>query len=165
MIAMTAADWIAHLQLTPHPEGGYFRRMYTASLALHPPDRDGPRPLLTAIHYLLPAGQYSRLHRLKSDELWFFQLGAPLSVHVLDSRGDYRRLQLGGDPAADQQVQGVVHAGCWFGAGVESDDPAAFSLVTCTVAPGFDFADFELADRALLIAQYPRHAALITQLT
>ncbi|MEZ5578021.1 MAG: cupin domain-containing protein [Candidatus Competibacteraceae bacterium] len=160
---MTADDWIAHLRLAPHPEGGYFRRDYTAELTLDFPDRSGPRPVATAIFYLLKGSQHSRLHRLKSDELWHFHLGSALTLHRLDRREGYVATKLGADPAAGQHLQIAVRAGCWFGATV--DDPAGFSLLGCTVAPGFDFADFELANRATLIHQYPQHAALIERLT
>lgn len=160
---MTADDWIAHLRLAPHPEGGYFRRGYTAELTLDLPDRNGPRPVATAIFYLLKGGRHSRLHRLKSDELWHFHTGSALTVHVLDPQGGYDAFRLGADPIAGQRLQIVVRAGCWFGATV--DDPAGFGLVGCTVAPGFDFADFELADRAALLRQYPQHVALIERLT
>ncbi|NMQ20456.1 cupin domain-containing protein [Candidatus Competibacter phosphatis] len=160
---MTADDWIAHLRLAPHPEGGYFRRGHTAELTLDLPDRTGPRPVATAIFYLLKGGQHSRLHRLKSDELWHFHLGSALTLHRLGRREGYVATKLGADPAAGQHLQIVVRAGCWFGATV--DDPAGFSLLGCTVAPGFDFADFELANRATLIHQYPQHAALIERLT
>ncbi|MEI2772808.1 MAG: cupin domain-containing protein [Candidatus Competibacter sp.] len=160
---MTAEEWIAYLQLEPHPEGGYFRRSYTAELTLALPDRAGPRPVATAIYYLLKSGQRSRLHRLKSDELWHFYTGSPLTVHVLDSEGRYVARRLGADPTADQRFQLAIHAGCWFGATV--DDPAGFSLVGCTVAPGFDFADFELANRSALVRQYPHHIGIIEQFT
>ena len=160
---MTADDWIACLQLEPHPEGGYFRRSYTAELTLVLPDRAGPRPVATAIYYLLKGGQRSRLHRLKSDELWHFYTGSPLTVHVLDGEGQCAARLLGNDPTLGQQFQLSTSAGCWFGATV--DDPAGFSLVGCTVAPGFDFADFELADRVTLTRQYPHYAALIERLT
>jgi predicted cupin superfamily sugar epimerase len=160
---MTADDWIACLQLEPHPEGGYFRRSYTAELTLVLPDRAGQRPVATAIYYLLKGGQRSRLHRLKSDELWHFYTGSPLTVHVLDGEGQCAARLLGNDPTLGQQFQLSTSAGCWFGATV--DDPTGFSLVGCTVAPGFDFADFKLADRAALIRQYPQHAELIERLT
>lgn len=158
---MTAEDWIARLQLEPHPEGGYFRRSYTAGLTLLLPDRAGPRPAATAIYYLLKSGQRSRLHRLKSDELWHFYTGSPLTVHVLDGEGQYAARLLGHDPTLGQQFQLSISAGCWFGATV--DDPAGFSLVGCTVAPGFDFADFELANRSALVRQYPRYIGIIEQ--
>jgi predicted cupin superfamily sugar epimerase len=117
----------------------------------------------TAIYYLLPGTQCSRLHRLKSDEIWHFYHGAPLTMHIIDEQGMYRPVRLGQDPRAGQNFHSVVRAGCWFGAAL--DDPHAFALLGCTVAPGFDFADFELGERAALLARYPQHAALITRLT
>lgn len=159
---MTANDWIARLQLEPHPEGGYFRRSYTAESTLTLSDRAGPRPVATAIYYLLKGGQRSRLHRLKSDELWHFYAGSPLTVHVFDGSGRYAAWRLGADPTLGQRFQLAVQAGCWFGATV--DDPVGFGLVGCTVAPGFDFADFELADRVALARRYPQHAELIERL-
>ena len=160
---MTADDWIAHLHLAPHPEGGYFRRSYTAELILTLLDHDGPRPVATAIYYLLKGGQRSRLHRLKADELWHFYAGSPLTVHLLDREGEYTVQRLGPNPDAGQHFQFAIGAGCWFGATV--DDSAGFSLIGCTVAPGFDFADFELAERMTLINQYPQYAMLIESLT
>ncbi|HCK80133.1 MAG TPA: cupin domain-containing protein [Candidatus Competibacter sp.] len=163
---MNADDWIAHLRLEPHPEGGYFRRIYTAAWHIPAdvlPDHDGARPVVTAIYYLLKGEQHSRLHRLKSDELWHFYLGSPLTVHMLDRGNQYVAWRLGSNPSAGQHLCQVTHAGCWFGATV--DDPNGFSLVGCTVAPGFDFADFELADRQMLLQQYPQQAQLIERLT
>jgi hypothetical protein len=161
---MTAEDWITHLRLEAHPEGGYFRRTYTADRVLPTlPDRAGSRPVATAIHYLLKSGQRSRLHRLKSDELWYFHAGSPLTVHILEPSGSYVCWLLGFDPVADQQLQIAIRTGCWFGATVV--DSGSFSLISCAVAPGFDFADFELADRTTLTRQYPQHAALIERLT
>lgn len=163
---MTADHWIAHLQLAPHPEGGYFRRSYTAEPivpAAALPHHAGSRPIATAIYYLLKSDQCSRLHRLKSDELWHFYAGSPLTVHVFDPHGEYLMQRLGPDPSAGQQFQIAIRAGCWFGATV--DHPASFSLIGCTVAPGFDFADFEWADRATLIRQYRQHTMIIELLT
>jgi uncharacterized protein len=160
---MTADDWIAHLRLAPHPEGGYFRRSYTAEQTLTLPDRAGPRPVATAIYYLLKSGQRSRLHRLRSDELWHFHTGSALTVQLLDPSGACVLQRLGPHPTLNHQFQLTLRAGCWFGATV--DDVASFSLISCTVAPGFDFADFELADRATLIRQFPQHAILIESLT
>lgn len=162
----SAEDWIAGLQLEPHPEGGYFRRVYTAELMLSAaalPEHGASRPVASAIYYLLTADQRSRLHRLKSDELWHFYAGSPLTVHILDNRGEYVTRCLGPDPGARQQFQLPIRAGCWFGATV--DEPTGFSLIGCTVAPGFDFADFELADRADLCRQYPQHVECIERLT
>ena len=158
----SAAHWIATLGLQPHPEGGYYREIYRAADAIPatglPPRYGVPRRVATAIHFLLKARQVSRLHRLKSDELWFFHAGQPLTVHVIDPAGGLTETVLGG-----AGLQTVVPAGCWFGASVAAK--RGFSLVSCVVAPGFEFADFELADRAALLRQFPQDRRLITRLT
>ena len=157
---------ITNLGLTRHPEGGWFRETYRSSEILDAaalPDRfNGPRFVSTAIYYLLEPGDFSALHRIKSDEIWHFYAGGPLCIHVIAPDGHYQAVLMGADPVAGQQFQFVVPAGCWFGAEPVGDGAA---LVGCTVAPGFDFADFELADRKLLLQLYPAHAELIQRLT
>jgi len=156
----TAADWIAALALTPHPEGGHYRETYRAGVTV--PTPSGPRAASTAIYFLLQAHEISALHRLRSDELWHFHAGASLEVVELDdttSRGH----RLGLDAGRGESPRVSIPAGAWFGARVA--DGVGFALVSCTVAPGFDFADFELGDRAALRARYPRHAALIDAFT
>jgi predicted cupin superfamily sugar epimerase len=162
-----AAYWIERLRLEPHPEGGYFRETYRSPEQIDPsalPDRYvGPRSVATSILFLLTGENFSALHRLRSDELWHFHDGSPLTVHVIEPGGAYRPIRLGLDAEAGASPQAVVPAGCWFGSTV--DDPGGYALVGCTVAPGFDFADFELADRASVLRLYPEHAGLIERLT
>ena len=162
---MTAQAWIERLGLRAHPEGGYFRETYRSQLTLAadqlPPRYAGPRPVATSILFLLRHGEPSALHRLASDELWHFHDGEPIRVHMLDERGAYETLHLG--IGSDLELQGVVPAGRWFGAEVET--PGGYALVGCTVAPGFEFADFELASRDALVARWPQHADLIGRLT
>lgn len=150
----TAADWIETLGLERHPEGGYFLETYRSARAV---DGSG-RVASTAVYYLLPSGEVSRLHRLASDEVFHFYAGSPLDVHVFTPKGAYRVERIGGD-----RFQTVVPAGCWFGASVEAAD--SYALVGCTVAPGFEFEDFELGTRDTLLGLYPDHAALIERLT
>ena len=119
--------------------------------------------MATAIYFLLDGESFSALHRLKSDELWLFHDGMPLTVHAIGPDGMYRTYRLGLDIDDGQRPQAVVPSGSWFGATV--DDPEGFALVGCMVAPGFDFDDFELADRLALTSQYPEHADLIARLT
>jgi uncharacterized protein len=147
-----AARWIRSLGLTPHPEGGYYRETYR-----------GPGNACTAIYFLLEGRQVSRLHRMRSDELWHHYAGGPLTVSAIAPAGTLTEFTLGGDPDAGQAPQGVVAAGHWFGAALATDD--AYALVGCTVAPGFAFADLELARRDALLAAFPQHAALIERLT
>lgn len=162
-----AKEWIEALKMEPHPEGGWFREVYRADESIPQkclPDRfSGDRNYCTAIYYLLESGDFSSLHRIQQDELWHFYEGSPLHVEVIDEQGHHHTVRLGRDLQAGQQPMGVVAAGCLFGAAVS--EPESFSLVGCTVAPGFDFADFELADREQLLGQMPQHRAVIERLT
>jgi uncharacterized protein len=161
-----AQQWIDRLNLQPHPEGGWYRQSYRAALTLpHSalPGYPGDRAASTAIYFLLAADQFSALHRLRSDELWHFYAGSELIVHVIEPCGTYTTILLGNDVAAGEQFQAVVPAGCWFGSSLRHPD--TYALVGCTVAPGFDFADFAMAKRNELTAQYPQHRAMIERLT
>lgn len=162
-----AARWIAALGLVPHPEGGCFHESWRAPESVDatalPARFAGARHLGTAIYYLLGAGEHSQLHRLRADEVWHFYAGGPLHLHVLDPAGGYRRLDLGLDVAAGERPQWVVPHGSWFGA--EPGPGAAYALVGCTVAPGFEYTDFELGGRAALLASHPGQRELIERLT
>jgi uncharacterized protein len=159
--------WIKKLNLEPHPEGGFYRQTYQADLVLPraalPPNFTGPRAVSTAIYFLLEGKSFSAFHRLRSDELWHFYAGAPLLVHVIGESGEYSKILLGSDPDAEEQRQAAVKAGRWFASHLR--DRKSFALVGCTVAPGFDFTDFELAKREELTRRYPQHRLLIEKLT
>ena len=164
-----AAFWIERLDLRPHPEGGYFRETYRASetiAAAGLPERfAGARPFATAIYFLLTTDAFSAFHRIRSDELWHFYAGGPVTLAILDAdgKGQLATRSLGRDPARGESLQVVVPAGAWFAA--EVAPTGAYALVGCTVAPGFDFADFELAARASLLERYPQHRGVIERLT
>lgn len=164
-----AAFWIEHLDLRPHPEGGYFRETYRAVETIAGPalpDRfDGSRAFATAVYFLLTSDAFSAFHRIRSDEIWHFYAGDAVTIAVVDAAGTGRLTteSLGRDPARGESPQVVVPAGAWFGAEVVSG--GRFALVGCTVAPGFDFADFELGDRARLLEAYPQHRGVIERLT
>lgn len=156
---------IEKYQLMPHPEGGYYRSTYRASLVLPshalPKTFGGERLVSSAIYFLLEAGDFSAFHRIKSDECWHFYQGDPLWIHCLDQQGKYTRYTLGAGEETDWHYQLVVPAGTWF-----ASEPASgshYSFVGCTVAPGFDYADFELAGAANLAARYPQLRALISE--
>ena len=149
--------WIETLNLTPHPEGGFFTETYRASAP------DGMRAAATGIYFLLRSSDISHLHRIDADEMWHFYNGSPLTLHVLSQSGSYSTLSLGKDPKAGQRFQAVVPAGAWFGATVDQAD--SFALVGCTVAPGFEFDGFELARRETLLTQFPQQADIIRRLT
>jgi uncharacterized protein len=159
--------WIRRLGLTPHPEGGYFREIYRSDETLAgealPGRYGGGRPFSTSIYFLLKSGQPSRFHRLRSDEVWHFYEGGPLRIHILKKDGRYEAMDLGRDPGAGLAFQAIVPRGSWFGA--EVIGPDSFSLIGCTIAPGFDYADFALARRRDLLKRFPRRRALIERLT
>lgn len=164
---ITAEAWIGRLNLQPHPEGGYYAETYRSPervAAAHLPHRyGGSRSFATAIYFLIRGGAFSSLHRIHSDEMWHFYTGSRLTVYVIHPEGSLEEIHLGPDPEAGEAFQAVVKGGCWFGSKVH--DPEGYALVGCTVAPGFDFADFELADRQALTRQFPQHAAIISALT
>ncbi len=175
---MTAAYYIQSLKLQAHPEGGYFAETYRSAEAISqqalPYRFTGARAFATAIYFLLETHQFSALHRIQADEIWHFYAGRPLDITVIEpTTGELTIIRLGPDPGRNEVFQAVVPAGCWFGSkftadsatsDLDTEDPN-FSLVGCTVAPGFDFADFELADRSALLAQFPQHRAVIEELT
>lgn len=162
-----ARYWIERLRLEAHPEGGYFRQTYKAERVLPkaalPAGFTGARAASTAIYFLLEGKNFSAFHRLRSDELWHFYAGEPLVVHVIEPEGECSAILLGRDLEAGQVPQAVVRAGCWFASHVA--DGKSFAVVGCTVAPGFDFEDFEMGKRGELVVRYPEHRALIEQLT
>jgi uncharacterized protein len=161
-----AQHWIDRLNLEPHPEGGWYRQTYRAPLTLpHSalPGYGGDRPASTAIYFLLAGNQFSAFHRLRSDEVWHFYAGSGLIVHVITPAGEYQQILLGSNVAGGEDFQAVVPAGCWFGSSLRQPD--TYALVGCTVAPGFDFADFEIAKGDELTAHYPQHRNIIERLT
>lgn len=150
-------DLIAKFDLKKHPEGGYFAESYRSAEIIPrkalPSRYGGDRSFATAIYFLLPAGAVSRLHRIASDEIWHFYLGEPLEFLQISPDGKLEMLVLGPDLSAGQTIQHVVPSGFWFGA--RSAEGTSYSFVGCTVSPGFDFADFELADPEALCHSYP----------
>ena len=135
MTSLTASDIVARLQLKPHPEGGHYREMFRDARR----DAAG-RAASTAIYFLLAHGERSHWHRIDAVEIWHFYAGAPLALQVADEHG-HRTLHLGADIAAGEAPQAVVPVGAWQAAESLGD----WTLVGCTVAPGFEFATFELA--------------------
>ena len=154
--------WIKQLELEAHPEGGYFKETYRAKETVN--NRNGlKRSASTGIYFLMTGTAFSAFHKIESDEMWHFYDGAALSVYIILPTGELDILKIGNNIENGEQLQGVVPAGCWFASKV--DIPTAFSLVGCTVAPGFDFNDFILADREELTTEFPEHTAIIKELT
>jgi predicted cupin superfamily sugar epimerase len=163
----SAQYWIDYLQLEPHPEGGSFKETYRCQEILttdNLPQRfNQSHCFSTAIYYLLDAPNFSAFHRIKQDELWHYYAGnSGLTIHVISESGDYQKLYLGNQPDQGQSFQQLVKAGDWFAASVDEAD--GFALVGCTVAPGFEFADFELAKRNILLKLSPQNAEVINTL-
>ncbi len=162
----TADELIAQLNLIKHPEGGWYRETYRSDEYIKrsalSDGFSGDRPVCTAIYFLLESVDTSALHRIKSDEIWHYYAGAPITVHVITPLGEYYRLHLGSNINIGETFQCVVPSGCWFGAEVSG---IGYTLVGCTVSPGFDFADFEMGDRMELMRQFAEHTEIIQRLT
>lgn len=152
------ATLIERYDLLPHPEGGMYREYYRAEERSQ--TARGERSAATSIWFMLTHGDVSHFHRLSSDEIWYWHEGGVAVMHMIDPDGTYRTLRLGSPDVASSYVC-VLRAGTWFGATVEGDHV----LVSAMVAPGFDFADFELAARSTLLEHYPQHSTIITRLT
>ena len=161
-----AQSYIQALQLQPHPEGGFFRESYRSAQTMElsaPGGGTQQRNICTAIYFLLEAGNFSAFHRIQSDEIWHFYAGQALEVLELLPDGQLCCTRLGPDILRGEIPQYVVPANTWFASRVVSG--GTFSLVGCTVAPGFDFADFRLARRQELLEIFPQHRQVIAELT
>ncbi|MGC3945144.1 MAG: cupin domain-containing protein [Chryseolinea sp.] len=158
---MTADYWIEHLNLSPHPEGGFYRETYRAVGKFDRQPNGDERNFSTAIYFLLGKQDRSMFHRIKSDELWHFHAGGRLTIYVLTNSGLISH-SLGQDVEHGDQLQVVIPANHWFGAMV-TDGP--YVLAGCTVSPGFDFRDFEMANQQDLLTEFPKCTDIIRQLT
>ena len=152
---------ITQLGLKPHPEGGYYAETFRSQENVTRLDGQ-VRSASTAIHFLLPAGAFSALHRVSSDEAWHHYGGMPLELVTISPEGSLERVILGPDLSNGQRPQHIVPSGHWQAARPLDGGSA---LAGCTVAPGFDFADFEMPSRPVLLELFPRHAAVILEFT
>ena len=163
---MNAEQFIKQLNLQPHPEGGFYIQTYRSAESLSSaalPERFmGTRPISTAIYYLLEKDDFSSFHRIKSDECWHFYAGSTLYIHVIEKDGSYYQVKLGNRLEEAENFQFVVPAGAWFA--VEPAPETIFALTGCTVAPGFDFSDFEMGDKINLLSEFPQHNTIIDRL-
>lgn len=162
-----AQTCIQQLALRPHPEGGYYRETYrshaTTVVANNSVPGSAERNVCTGILFLLEAGNFSAFHRIASDEMWHFYAGQSIEIVEIEDSGQLFTTRLGPDFLSGDTPQHVVPARRWFASRLAPG--GNFALVGCTVAPGFDFADFELASRSELTALYPQHGALIRALS
>lgn len=158
---------IKKLSLLAHPEGGFFKETYRSQGVISEENLgsefEGPRNYSTCIYFLLTSEAFSAFHRIKQDEFWHFYKGSPIKLHIISENGTYKNVIIGNNLEKDEVPQFVVKANYWFAA--EVIEANNYSLLGCTVSPGFDFKDFELAERDALLAQFPKHKDIITALT
>ena len=155
--------WIRKLNLQKHPEGGYFVESYRSVESVNLPRYDGPRHVCTAIYYLLVGDEFSSFHVMKSDELWHFYAGSSLTLYIIEPNGRLNEVTLGENIDKGHTFQTAVKSGCYFAASV--DEYNSYSLVGCTVSPGFDYQDWKIGDMKTLTKLYPQHKSIIEKYT
>ena len=162
-----AKYWVEKLKMQSHPEGGFFAETYRSTETIDdnslPKRFSGDRNFSTGIYFLLESHHFSAFHRIQSDEMWHFYAGDALNVYYIDNEGNMQIIKLGNNPDNGEVFQAVVPAGVWFGSKPAVEN--SYSLVGCTVAPGFDFVDFEMPDRHTLLQEFPQHENIIKILT
>jgi predicted cupin superfamily sugar epimerase len=158
---MVVKELIHKLQLMVHPEGGFYRETYRSNKSIIT-GKAQVRNISTAIYYLLQNEDKSHFHRIQSDELWFFHQGQPMEIKIIQD-SQLTTIHLGNDLENGEVPQAIIPANCWFAASVKN--ATGYSLVSCTVAPGFDFLDFELAKKEDLVQQYPHLKNTIEKFT
>ncbi|HMC01479.1 MAG TPA: cupin domain-containing protein [Flavobacteriaceae bacterium] len=158
---------IKALNLQPHPEGGYYKEVYRSSGIIGNESLDsrytGSRNYATSIYFLLTSDSFSAFHKINQDEIWHFYDGSPIKIHMISETGEYSNVVVGKDLKKGEKLQFVVPGNHWFAANVVYEN--SYSLVGCTVSPGFDFKDFQLANRNALITKFPQHKRIISNLT
>ena len=166
-MALTVKDYIKQLDLLPHPEGGYYKETYRSAEVIPqsglPQSFSSARNFATAIYFLIKKNNFSALHKIKSDETWHFYAGDALEVIEITEEGTLIKTTVGNNIDGGEVFQYTVKANTWFGSRVK--EGGNFSLVGCTVAPGFDFEDFEMASRVQLVIKYPDMKSTIVELT
>jgi predicted cupin superfamily sugar epimerase len=156
-----AEYWIDSLNLEAHPEGGFYSRIFTSDKTLS--TETGKRPTATAIHYLLQKNDFSSWHRIRHDEIWFFHAGMAITVHQISKLGKLTSRTL----SHDHEISFAVKGGTWFcsePSGQITETKLDYGLVSCVVSPGFDFIDFEMANKEELVSLYPEHRDIIYRL-
>ncbi len=158
--------YVSKLGLVPHPEGGYYKSTFASEERTTDQELsvnfEGERKLYTSIYFLLTSNDVSHFHRLKSDELWYYHAGSPLTIHMIDEDGGYKEIKLGLDLDNREVPQALVPKKSIFGSSVMEED--TYSLVGCMVSPGFEFQDFELFSQAELLSEFPEHKDIIIKL-
>ncbi|MBO6587382.1 MAG: cupin domain-containing protein [Gracilimonas sp.] len=163
----TIEKLITRFDLQKHPEGGYFKETYRSEGVIpetvFPDLFEGSRNYCTGIYFLLTSDTFSAFHRIRQDEMWHFYQGSPLTIHMISPDGNYSKQVVGSDFDNGELPQFTVPKEYWFAAEVNQAD--SYSFVGCTVSPGFDFQDFELAAEESLSRKFSKHKDLISRLT
>lgn len=142
-------SFIDALNLQPHPEGGFYREMHRSKMVVRDDKATGDKSAYTSIYYLLAGGDFSSWHRIKSDETWFFHVGCDALIYFFDERKLLQKVQIG---SLSKKFQVTISANTWFCA--KPTQITSFSLVSCAVAPGFEFNDFEIGRRDELLKEF-----------
>lgn len=158
---MNAKEIKSHYKMVSHPEGGSYKETYRSQDKFEPTNFNGSRSISTSILFLLEKGEVSAFHKIRSDELWYFHMGSPLEIIEITPTGELIKTTLGTNLSKGDALQYSVKAGHWFA----SHSLGLFSLVSCSVAPGFDFEDFEMAKRDSLSASFPIYSDIIKNFT
>lgn len=159
---MNRDDYIKSLNLEPHQEGGWFRQIYTSEDQFYAEDSQATRYYYTSIYFLLDDTSCSHFHRLNHDELWYYHDGQAITIHCISPEGEYTAVKLGKKVENGEVMQFKVPKNTIFAS--EVTQPNSFCLVSCVVAPGFDYHDFEMPKKADLLKQYPQYAEVINRL-
>ena len=164
---LSVEEIITTLDLKPHPEGGYFRETYRSeefiSKSNLSEDFQGSRNYSTSIYYLLESKDFSAFHKINQDEIWHFYSGNSIELHCISEEGKLTSVIIGKDITKGEVPQYIVPKHHWFAAKVVKSN--TYALVGCTVSPGFDFKDFELASYHTLSKKYPKYESLIKEFT
>jgi len=164
---MNTAYWIEKLDLQIHPEGGFYKEIYRSKEFVEQknlPDRFTiNHSFFTSIYFLLSQNQISTFHKLQADEIWYYHKGSALIIHIISPDGEYYKSKLGLCIESGESPQVIIPHNHWFGA--ELLDKSTYSLLSCSVSPGFEFSDFELAKRGELLSEFPQHKKLILKMT
>lgn len=152
--------WIEKLNLRRHSEGGFFIETYRSERHVNLPEYDGPRSACTAIYYLLIGDDVSFFHRIMSDEIWHFYAGSSLSLHIIEEEEETKliEIRLGSNIDNNETFQTVIKSGSWFASVINRD---SYSLVGCTVSPGFDYRDWQLGELQTMKRLYPQYKSII----
>jgi len=166
----TSEYWIKTLELIKHPEGGYYKEIYRSDENIPnqglPKRYSGVRSFSTAIYFLLKNDDFSAFHLIKSDETWHFYKGCSLTLYLIDENSNLKEVYIGDNPQKEQVFQFTIPHNTWFAASLNNEiNENDFSLIGCTVAPGFDFRDFKLGERDKLIDMFPQYQSLIIKHT